>query len=330
MSRRLRIGIVGDGQLGHVLKEELRLQHRVHVYSRSDGFDLSYPLTAVGVVNANDVIINCAAMTDVDACETARQEAVNANTVLPVVLADACSSTGTKLVHFSTDYVFGSTADSCPTALLDESCAHAPVNFYGETKALADKKLVELISEGELSGLVLRPAWLYSAVGSNFLTKMVKSLQSHVGVKIADDQHAVPTSAYTVARVIKEWLNGMVSDGEYNVCSTFDVSAPPPSRYDIACYIKEQIGSSCVISRGKAAEFPSKAKRQLGSCMSTKKLERELCTRKACSFKLRDWKEDIAEALSRLDLKEDNTEDEKHSSDRWPWFYSASTSLEIS
>jgi len=105
MSRRLRIGIVGDGQLGHVLKEELRLQHRVHVYSRSDGFDLSYPLTAVGVVNANDVIINCAAMTDVDACETARQEAVNANTVLPVVLADACSSTGTKLVHFSTDYV---------------------------------------------------------------------------------------------------------------------------------------------------------------------------------------------------------------------------------
>lgn len=296
----MRVCIIGDGQLGKVMREALSKRHYVNVYSRSAGFDFTHVHTAEGIAAAYDVVVNCAAMTDVDACETARQEAIEANVILPTTLAHACVNVCTRLIHISTDYVYGRTAEACPTALLDENAERNPMNFYGETKAVADKSIIRLIEDGCLQGLVLRPAWLYSAVGNNFLTKTIECLKTHAGVKMADDQHAIPTSAYAVAKVAEEWIDGMFMSGEYNICSTFDLSAPPPSRYDIACWIKECIGSNCTIARGKASDFPSKARRQLGSCLSTMKLERELCARRATCFKLKDWREDIADAIKKI------------------------------
>lgn len=144
-----------------------------------------------------DAIINCAAHTNVDKCETDVDNAYKINAVGPRNLSIAASETGAKLMHISTDYVFPGT-ENRP---LTEFDAVGPTSMYGKTK-LAGEDFVREFSEKHF---IIRTAWLYGD-GKNFVKTMLRLAEDHREVGVVKDQFGTPTSAAELAKAIKYLL----------------------------------------------------------------------------------------------------------------------------
>ena len=140
-----------------------------------------------------DVIINCAAFTNVDGCEKEEDKAFVANAIGPRNLAIASNKYGAKLIHVSTDYVFNGNA----TKPLIETDTPDPVSAYGRTK-LAGENFVRDFSD---RFFILRTAWLYGE-GHNFVKTMLKLSETHDTVSVVKDQLGTPTSASELAKMI--------------------------------------------------------------------------------------------------------------------------------
>ena len=142
-------------------------------------------------------IINCAAYTAVDACETNQDIAFKVNTIGPRNLAIAARETGAKLLHVSTDYVFDGTKET-PYYESDPIC---PQSVYGSTKAEAEKMVQQMTDRY----FILRTAWLYGD-GKNFAKTMLRLAETNDTVKVVGDQYGTPTSAYELAKGIDSLL----------------------------------------------------------------------------------------------------------------------------
>lgn len=142
-------------------------------------------------------IINCAAYTAVDACETNQDLAFKVNTIGPRNLAIAARETGAKLLHVSTDYVFDGTKET-PYYESDPIC---PQSVYGSTKAEAEKMVQQMADRY----FILRTAWLYGD-GKNFAKTMLRLAETNDVVKVVGDQYGTPTSAYELAKGIDSLL----------------------------------------------------------------------------------------------------------------------------
>lgn len=142
-------------------------------------------------------IINCAAYTAVDACETNQDIAFKVNTIGPRNLAIAARETGAKLLHVSTDYVFDGTKET-PYYESDPIC---PQSVYGSTKAEAEKMVQQMADRY----FILRTAWLYGD-GKNFAKTMLRLAETNDTVKVVGDQYGTPTSAYELAKGIDSLL----------------------------------------------------------------------------------------------------------------------------
>ncbi|MCR4990985.1 MAG: dTDP-4-dehydrorhamnose reductase [Lachnospiraceae bacterium] len=145
----------------------------------------------------NDVkpyaIINCAAMTAVDMCEVKKDMAYSINAIGPRNLAIASTEAGAKLVHISTDYVFGGDG-TVPYREFDKT---GPRSMYGHTK-LAGEEFVKSFADRYF---IIRTAWLYGD-GKNFVKTMLRLSESHDEVTVVDDQIGSPTSSYELANAI--------------------------------------------------------------------------------------------------------------------------------
>ena len=142
-------------------------------------------------------IINCAAYTAVDACETNQDIAFKVNTIGPRNLAIAARETGAKLLHVSTDYVFDGTKET-PYYESDPIC---PQSVYGSTKAEAEKMVQQMADRY----FILRTAWLYGD-GKNFAKTMLRLAETNDTVKVVGDQYGTPTSAYELAKGLDSLL----------------------------------------------------------------------------------------------------------------------------
>ena len=140
-----------------------------------------------------DAIINCAAFTNVDGCETNEDAAFKANAIGPRNLAIASRETGAKLIHVSTDYVF----EGNGTRPYVESDIPNPVSAYGRTK-LAGEQIVRDFADRYF---ILRTAWLYGD-GKNLVKTMLGAAQSRDEVSVVCDQKGSPTSAVELAKMI--------------------------------------------------------------------------------------------------------------------------------
>ena len=140
-----------------------------------------------------DAIINCAAFTNVDGCETNEDAAFKANAIGPRNLAIASRETGAKLIHVSTDYVF----EGNGTRPYVESDIPNPVSAYGRTK-LAGEQFVRDFADRYF---ILRTAWLYGD-SKNFVKTMLGAAQSRDEVSVVCDQKGSPTSAVELAKMI--------------------------------------------------------------------------------------------------------------------------------
>ena len=144
-----------------------------------------------------DAIINCAAHTNVDKCETDADNAYKINAIGPRNLSIAATETGAKLMHVSTDYVFPGTENRA----LTEFDATGPTSMYGKTK-LAGENFVKQFNDRHF---IIRTAWLYGD-GKNFVKTMLRLAEEHREVSVVKDQFGTPTSAAELAKAIKYLL----------------------------------------------------------------------------------------------------------------------------
>ena len=183
----MRILVMGHkGMLGSDLMDVLGRDHEVSGVDVGE-FDItSAPdcLRVVGDFNP-EVIVNAAAYTDVDGCETNRDAcfAVNAEGVRN--LACACKDSGAKIVHYSTDYVFDGTKGK--PYLEDDPCR--PINAYGESKRKGEQVLIETAE----NHVLIRTAWLYGRQGKNFVKAILAKARDEGMLRVVDDQVGSPT-----------------------------------------------------------------------------------------------------------------------------------------
>lgn len=218
------------------------------------------------VANHNvDVIINCAAYTNVDAAEDHEALAEKLNSEAPAILANAMAEAGGLLVHISTDYVFGGDPYNTPCR---EDQKGTPTGVYGATKLRGEQR----ITASGCKYLIIRTAWLYSEFGKNFVKTMLNLTSTKPQLKVVFDQTGTPTYAYDLAKAIVEIVESkkyVGNEGIYHysnegVCSW----------YDFTKMIAEMAGhTECDIQPCHSSEFPSKVVRPSYSVLDKSKIK---------------------------------------------------------
>lgn len=230
------------------------------------------------MVADNDVkvIVNCAAWTNVDACETDEKLAALAeklNAEAPKYLAVAMKEVGGLLVHVSTDYVFGGEPYNTPCSPGQQG---TPTGVYGATKKHGEENI---IASG-CDYVILRTAWLYSEFGKNFCKTMLNLTATKPALKVVFDQCGTPTYALDLAKAIvevvedykKETLNAQRSTLNYTKSGIYHYSNEGvTSWYDFTQMIAKIAGNTgCDIQPCYSSEYPSPVKRPAYSVLDKK------------------------------------------------------------
>lgn len=264
----MKIIVTGaNGQLGQCLKDSAKDHHFWKWCSRHD-LDIGNidEVRKVLFEFIPDVVINCAAYTNVANAEIEEELAIKTNVIGVRNLKEVCSEIGAKVVHISTDYVF----DGSKSSSYSEQDATNPINFYGRTKLNGESFL------DEDKDLIIRTSWLYSEYGRNFFMTMKMKMQdssSEEIIKVVDDQVGSPTYARDLAQFIVRTLDEedfMQRSGTYHytndgVCSW----------YDFAIAIRDLISPKCVVLPTKTSGF---VKRPSFSKLECSKLKNDFDT----------------------------------------------------
>ncbi|MBB6624722.1 dTDP-4-dehydrorhamnose reductase [Clostridium gasigenes] len=227
-----------------------------------------------------DVIINCAAATNVDGCESNQDLAFKINSIGPRNLAIVCQEVGSKLLQVSTDYVF-SGIGSNPRAEFDLT---NPYSVYGKTKLMGE----DYVREFSTKYFIVRTAWLYGYVGKNFVYTMMNLGKIKESIDVVDDQRGNPTNANDLAYHILK----LIETEEYGVYHC--TGSGECSWYDFAKLIMELSKRTCVVNPCSSEEFKTVAKRPEYSSLDNMMLR---CT---VGDEMRGWKEALASFIKNI------------------------------
>ena len=230
-----------------------------------------------------DVIVNCAAYTNVDKAEDDAAMAELLNCKAPQNLAAVAAGRGATLVHISTDYVFSGNEPS-PRA---EDDPKGPSGVYGTTK-LAGELAVE---RSGCKYLIFRTAWLYSPYGKNFVKTMMRLCRENSQVKVVYDQTGTPTYAADLAALIVGIIDGGMLDktGIYHYTDEGAISW-----YDFAKAICALSGETAEVKPCRSDEFPSKATRPHYSVLDKTKVKATF------GIDIPYWKDSLVDCIERL------------------------------
>ncbi|MEA3469265.1 MAG: dTDP-4-dehydrorhamnose reductase [Thermodesulfobacteriota bacterium] len=254
----------GHGQLGSDVSSLLGKTHDVFSYgSRELDIDDSKKLSSVLAVRQPDVLVNCAAYTAVDSCETENKRAWMVNATGPENLAKAMESCNGRLIHISTDYVFDGNKPS--TESYDEDDPVAPLSEYGRSKLAGE----EAITAHSSNYLILRTAWLYGWQGKNFLKTMLRLALADPTreLKVVDDQYGSLTWTATLARQIQAVLS---PDLQGIAHATAEGAS---TWYQGACYFLDSMQIPYNIAPCSTTEYPTPAHRPANSILENSRLK---------------------------------------------------------
>lgn len=232
-----------------------------------------------------NLVINCAAITNVDGCETNEDGAYKVNALGPRNLAAAAERQGAAIVHVSTDYVFPGNQEGDRV----ESDEVGPISAYGRTKLAGE----QLAMEANPKCFVFRTAWLYGYVGKNFVKTMKWLGENKDQISVVCDQVGNPTSANDLAYEI---LTVALTDsyGIYH-CTNEGVC----SWADFAQAIMEGFGLDCVVDKCTSQEYkkmnPASADRPHFSALHNKHLEDTV------GNEMRFWRDALATYVANFD-----------------------------
>ena len=231
-----------------------------------------------------DYIINCAAFTAVDKAEECYELADRINGDGPTNLAKAAKAAGAKLVHISTDYVFGGDLDLSKDYKEDDP--KAPVTVYGKTKLHGEEGIASNMDEY----YIFRTAWLYGVGGNNFVKTMTKLGSTRDEINVVADQHGSPTYAKDLTEIIYQAIEKKIPYGIYNA-----TNEGYTTWYGFTKEILEEQGITCKVNPVTTEQYiemmkVTQAKRPFNSQMSKAKLE-------ACGIKVPEWKDGLKRYL---------------------------------
>ena len=220
-----------------------------------------------------DLIVNAAAYTAVDQAETDTETAFKVNADLPLVLASWARRNNTRLIHYSTDYVFDGTAKR-PYLETDPT---NPRSVYGESKLAGERAL----EESGCKHVILRTSWVYSSHGKNFVLSMLDLAKRDIPLKVVDDQIGCPTSARNLAlatdAVIQHWQESVSdsSHGVFHYCDDRSLSWCDFARSIFSYSISSGLLDSMPdLTPVRSSEFPQVAERPKWSVLDSGKINR--------------------------------------------------------
>lgn len=278
-----------NGQLGNEMRRVSAASSNHYIFTDVAELDITNPDAIRKMVNDNhiEIIVNCAAYTNVDKAEDDYKMADLLNNKAVENLAVAAKEVDATLIHVSTDYVFqGDRNIPCC-----EDWETNPLGVYGKTKLAGEQSLQRV----GCKYLIFRTAWLYSSFGKNFVKTMQQLTADRDSLKVVFDQVGTPTYARDLAdvifKVIEEELfdkQGIYHFSNEGVCSW----------YDFAKEICALSGNTCDIQPCHSDEFPSKVKRPHFSVLDKTKLK------SAFNIKVPYWKDSLIKCIN--ELKENN------------------------
>jgi dTDP-4-dehydrorhamnose reductase len=279
----MKLAILGScGMLGSDLAELAPEKgFDVKTYPFPD-FDILREDDVLSAVSAADLIVNCAAYTQVDKAESETEIAAKVNADCLEFLGNTIREQNKYLVHISTDFVFG---DKSGKALKEED-APAPLNVYGQTKLEGEKVLAATACDHS----IIRVQWTYGKYGENFITKILDLAKKLDSLKVVDDQIGSPTHTLDVSRAICCFLEKRPS-GLYHFSSNGFAS-----RFETAKFIFEECGIDISVSPCASSEFKTPAERPLNSRFDCSKIDSVL------DFERPFWKDALKDFLNnRMD-----------------------------
>ncbi|EKX81208.1 dTDP-4-dehydrorhamnose reductase [Clostridium botulinum] len=227
-----------------------------------------------------NIVINCAAYTNVDSCEDNYELAFKVNSLGARNLAIACEKIKAKLIHISTDYVFEGNGQ----APYKEYDLNNPVSVYGKSKLLGERYVKEFCSRY----FIVRTSWLYGYSGNNFVKTIIKAAKGKRQLQVVDDQIGNPTNAEDLAYHILK-LPLTEEYGIYHCTGSGECSW-----YDFACKIVEFYNIDCKVDRMKSDKLNRKAKRPYFSSLDNMMLR---CT---IGDEMRNWQDALKVFINTL------------------------------
>jgi dTDP-4-dehydrorhamnose reductase len=218
----MRLALIGgNGMLAKMVRERAPSEYKVFPFDLPE-FDITDRNVVFSTMEKvrPDVIVNCAAYTNVDGCETNEETALLVNGRGPGHLAEAAKELGATLLHVSTDYVFDGTKNS-PYIEEDEP---NPRSAYGRSKLMGER---EILASGLERNIIIRTSWLYGHGGKNFVETIIRLAKEREELRIVDDQVGSPTLTDDLAGAI------------FNLLELDALPVPPPGLYGIYHFADE-------------------------------------------------------------------------------------------
>lgn len=270
-----------NGQLGNELRLVVEEKDKVNKYFFTDVAELDITnineVSEFYVSNNIDIVVNCAAYTNVDKAEDDKENADLINHIGPKNIALVSRDRNGFLIHISTDYVFDGTKNT-PYVETDET---KPLGVYGETKLRGENAIINTGCEY----VIIRTSWLYSAFGKNFLKTMQKLTSEKESIKVVFDQVGTPTYASDLANVIHTIIRKDDFQGKNQIYHYSNEGVC--SWYDFAITINEEFGHNCKVQPCHSDEFPSKVTRPSYSILDKTKIKESL------KIEIPHWKESM-------------------------------------
>lgn len=286
------IAIFGAGMLGKYLYKYFQKFNKnlynVTLYSHNE-LDITDTESVENIIKQNNYIINCAAYTNVDKAETEIDLCMDVNGMCLQNIARFCNVYNVKLIHISTDFVYGYVKTKGFNQELLETDELNPINVYGISKQLGELNIINKMTQDYL---ILRVSWLFGPDNANFISKIVDKIKDNniPNFSVVNDQFGRPTSVYLIKNIIYEYINDFIPDGIYNLQNDGEII----NKFQLAQFINDNLNMHKKIYQTTSNEFPSPAKRQFNSIFSCKKLD------SIRENKRQTWQEDVLIYLNTI------------------------------
>ena len=277
-----------NGQLGKSLKliSEQYKNFSFHFKSKEQLSILNNEdISEFIVANAIDLLINCAAYTNVEKAEEEKEKAFSINVDGVENLGKVAKAHHIKLIHISTDFVFDGNA-GIPYI---ETAKVNPLNVYGLSKYKGENALLNIQYKNIL---IIRTSWLFSQFGNNFVKTILKLATQKKKLSVVSNQYGSPTYAVDLAEAILNlipmWpadIYGIYHFANKGVCSWFE----------FADEIIKLNGLKCEVNKILDTDFKTKAIRPKYSALNTEKME------KTFQLKIRHWKDGLKDCLKNIE-----------------------------
>jgi dTDP-4-dehydrorhamnose reductase len=289
----MKIVVVGaGGRLGAALVHAFQGKFDVSGFGRAqlDLSKLDHVHATLRAMNF-DIVVNAAAFTNVDLCETERDRAFLTNAEAPGVLAELCNEKQAKLIHFSTDYVF----DGAKRAAYTEEDEANPISVYGESKLAGEGRV---LTAGDRH-LVVRVSWVFGPDRPSFIDAMIKRAEQNEKIEAISDKFSGPTYTHDIAQMLPQFFDRDVNGGILHFANAGKCSWQEYAQWALDCCREAGISlKATTVGALKLSDMTNWiARRPVYSVLSTAKYSELTGTAP------RPWREAVADYITRFYCK---------------------------